>query len=526
MRNKGVDEAWLLDIIERRMSRRTALKLIGSGSLAAIAAACTPFGSSPTTSTGPTGTLNLANPGEPNYIDPAMSLENYEFAIVRNVYEGLVAWNNSWSSFVPALATSWSSNADASEWTFHLRKGVKFHDGTAFDSTAVKASLTHYDPDKTNWGFLLSGISGIDASDPNTVVLKFSAPSPDILRNQVFIKMISPQLLSSGDPAQTAIGTGPFKWGSRAKGTSITLNANTSYWNSPAGGPGYTKAVLQSISDTNAAVQALQAGSVDIVPRIAPLQLQQLKSNSNLAVSTVKSWLVIHLIFRTDQGPLQDVRVRQAIAYAIDRDAIIKDVLLGQAQKATSLMPPGTYGRSEPSTVYNYDPAKAKSLLQAAGYPNGFSIALASGNSAPFPLVGQAIAGQLKQVGINMQADALEPGVAVNDVLISNTPKHTILLSTYGWVNGGPFHFNTQIIVNHPHYKGADMLALVDKVNHTPDGPDRLKVLADAQEMYAQVIPDFPLYYPSVSDAYTKTIQNYSAPVDAYQIDFTRAKSG
>jgi peptide/nickel transport system substrate-binding protein len=115
--------------------------------------------------------------------------------------------------------------------------------------------------------------------------------------------------------------------------------------------------------------------------------------------------------------------------------------------------------------------------------------------------------------------------VAVNDVLVSTTPKHTILLSTYGWVNGGPFHFGVKTVVNHPHYTGADLLALVDKVNTTPDGPDRLKVLADAQNLYAQVIPDFPLYYPSVTDAYSNNIHDYSAPVDAYQIDFTRSFS-
>jgi peptide/nickel transport system substrate-binding protein len=454
-----------------------------------------------------------------------MALENYEFAVLRNVHEGLVAWNGDWSDFVPALATSWSSNADATEWTFNLRSGITFHDGTPFDSHSAKATMLHYDPAKTNWGFLMSGISNIDDSDAAKLVMKFSAPSPDILRNQVFVKMMSAKQITDNTAADKAIGTGPYMWDSRAKGTSITLKANPSYWNAPAGGPYYQQAVLESIADTDSAVSALQAGSVNIVPRIAPIQAQQLQSNGSVALSNTHSWLVIHLIFRTDQGPLKDVRVRQAIAYAIDRDSIIKEILLGQATKATSLMPPGTYGRVEPQTTYDYNPDKAKSLLQAAGLASGFSIALASGNNAPFPLVGQAIASQLKQVGINMTADALEPGVAVNDTLVSETPHHTILLSTYGWVNGGPFHFGVKTVVNHPHYKAADLNDLVDKVNTTPDGPDRLKVLADAQEMYAQVIPDFPLYYPSVIDAYSNNISGYSAPVDAYQIDFTKAFS-
>jgi peptide/nickel transport system substrate-binding protein len=552
------------EAVARTVSRRTALKVFGTGAVASLLAACgaqatsapattaptsapasspgggtataTPAQSAasaaPTATTAvsapaaPTGTITLANPNEPNFIDPAQALENYEFSVLRNTYEGLVAWNSDWTDFVPALATSWESNADATVWTFHLRQGITFHDGTPFDSSSAKATFVHYDPAKTNWGFLMSGITKIDDSDPATLVLTFSTPSPDILRNQVFVKMMSSKLLSDGQAANMCVGTGPYKWVSRAKGTSITLGANTSYWNSPAGGPHYQTAVLQSISDTNAAVSALEAGSVNIVPAVAPIQAQQLQSNSSIALSTTHSWLVIHLIYRTDQGPLKDVRVRQAIAYGIDRDAIIKDILLGHAQKATSLMPPGTYGRVDPATTYDYNPTMAKSLLAAAGYGSGLNIALASGNTAPYPLVAQAIANQLKQVGINMQADALEPGVAVNDVLVSATPKHTILLSTYGWVNGGPFHFGVETIINHPHYTGADLVALVNTVNHTPDGPARLKALADAQELYAQVIPDFPLYYPTVTDAYSNNVHDYSAAVDAYQIDFTRAYSG
>ena len=413
---------------------------------------------------------------------PPWRCENYEFSIVRGVYEGLVAWNEDFSDLVPSLATEWSSNADASEWTFKLRDDVFFHDGSKFDAAAAKATIQHYDPATTNWGFLFSGITDIDDSDPGTLIIKFSAPSPDIGRNQSFVKMISPALLAQGTPEldaasqpvnqQASGGTGPYVWGSRAPGTSVTLAANPSYWQQGAG-PYYQTVELDSIADTDAALTALQAGNVDILPRIAPLQLQRVTGDANLAVSTVPSWLVIHLIFRTDQAPLTDVRVRQAIAYGIDRQSIIDEVLLGQAQLATSLMPPGTYGRAEPTTTYPFDPDKAKALLAEAGY-DGTQIKLASGNNAPFPLVGQAIASQLADVGVNLVAEAMEPGVAVNDTLISETPGHTILLSTYGWVNGGPFHFNVRTVVNHPHYTGADVVDMVDKVNTTPDGPERL----------------------------------------------------
>ena len=152
-----------------------------------------------------------------------------------------------------------------------------------------------------------------------------------------------------------------------------------------------------------------------------------------------------------------------------------------------------------------------------------------------FELVGEASSGE-EAVSL---VDRLRPDLVLMDIkmtgiggieaarLITSThpETRTILLSTYGWVNGGPFHFGVKTVVNHPHYKAADLNDLVNKVNTTPDGPDRLKVLGDAQEMYAQVIPDFPLYYPTVIDAYSSNINGYSAPVDAYQIDFTKAFS-
>jgi len=535
----------LAALTARTMSRRSALKVLGGTTAATVIGAVAPRvamaqSAAPAASPGggqpaaPVGTLRLANPGEPNFLDPAMALENYEFSVVRGVYEGLVAWNDDFSQLVPSLATSWSSNADATEWTFNLRDGVTFHDGTPFDSAAAKATIQHYDPNTTNWGFLFSNITNIDASDPKVLKVTFSAPSPDIGRNQVFVKMISPALLAQSTPEgdatkqpvnqQASGGTGPYAWQGRTPGTSVTLQANPTYWRTGAG-PYYQTVELDSIADSDAALTALQSGGVDIMPRVAPLQLGRISSDSNLATGTVDSWLVIHLIFRTDQAPLSDVRIRQAIAHAIDRPSIIHDVLLDQATLATSLMPPGTYGRAEPATTYPFDQDKAKALLTAAGY-DGTEIKLASGNNQPFPLVGQAISAQLKDVGINLTAEAMEPGVAVNDTLVSTTPGHTILLSTYGWVNGGPFHFNVRTVINHPHYTAADIVDLVDKVNTTPDGPDRLAILAQAQEVYAQQIPDFPLWYPKVTDAFNTHVKGYGPPVDAYQIDFTKAYSG
>jgi peptide/nickel transport system substrate-binding protein len=139
------------------------------------------------------GTLQVANLAEPNFIDPAYALEVEEFAVVRSVYDGLLQWNTTESQLVPALAESWTSNSDATEWTFKLRPNVTFQDGTPFNSSAMKTTFTHYLPG--SWGFLLGTMTNVDDSDPLVLKVSFSAPNPDFGRNLTFIKAMSPLLI-------------------------------------------------------------------------------------------------------------------------------------------------------------------------------------------------------------------------------------------------------------------------------------------------------------------------------------------
>ena len=174
------------------------------------------------------GTLQVANLSEPNFIDPAYALEVEEFAVVRSVYDGLLQWNASQSQLVAALATSWSANANATEWTFKLRPDVTFQDGTPFTSSAMKTTLSHYLPG--SWGFLLGGMTKVDDSDPLVLKVSFSAPNPDFGRNLTFIKAISPTLIQQKAAAKRAVGTGAYQWGEWVHGEKITLSANTNYW--------------------------------------------------------------------------------------------------------------------------------------------------------------------------------------------------------------------------------------------------------------------------------------------------------
>ena len=218
------------------------------------------------------GTLQVANLAEPNFIDPAYALEVEEFAVVRNVYDGLLQWNVAESKLVPALATSWASNANATEWTFQLRPGVTFQDGTPFNSSAMKATFTHYLPG--SWGFLLGGLTKVDDSNPQVLKVTFSAPNPDFARNLTFIKAMPPSLIGAKAAAKRAVGTGAFQWGEWVHGQKITLTASDNYWDKPE--PYLDGVDLITVTDETARVNGLESGSLNLIMRVDPHDLPSL----------------------------------------------------------------------------------------------------------------------------------------------------------------------------------------------------------------------------------------------------------
>lgn len=460
----------------------------------------------------PTGVLRVANPGEPNFIDPANALEITEWSMIRNVYDGLVEWNEDYTELVPALAVSWEVNDDASEWTFQLREGVTFHDSEAFDAAAAKTSLEYYQ-DKT-WGFTLENLDSIEVVESHLLVVTFSAPSPDFLRNQVLIRMISPKLIADAAVGTTAAGTGPYRLAEWNQGREMILEPADEYWGD---GPYLERIELRSISDTTTAINALTAGDIDVVMKLPPPQLEGLAANQEIDLHTKESWIEGHLVFRCDVPPLDDVRVRQAIAYALDRGAVVEHVLEGEAVVGASPMPPETYGVVTPETSYERDLDRARGLLAEAGYPDGLDLTMSvfAGIRVMGEEVSQAIVGQLAEAGINVELNILEPGVAILD-LTEDEPSNPLVHVEYGWTNGGPFHFTLGNALGHPHYTGQELESLIESIRTEPDGDRRLDLLAETQEAFMEEIPHLPLYHLTLTDATRNNVGGYTNPKDGY----------
>jgi len=249
---------------------------------------------------------------------------------------------------------------------------------------------------------------------------------------------------------------------------------------------------------------------------VSPLDIAALQRNKNITLSRTPSWSEWFLCIRCDQPITRDVRVRQAIAYGLDREALLNDLMIKQGVPATSPIPTGCYGHVDATTQYPYNPSKARQLLKEAGYPKGITLNMCCESVLNELLIGEAMIPQLGEAGISINFQQLAPGVAFEDLLAPH-PKHQLFILVYGWVNGAPFHFDAGTALHHAHYTGARLTALVHACNTTADGPARLRLLSEAQNLFMQELPHVPLWYPVLTDALQKKVSGYEVAVDGYQ---------
>jgi ABC-type transport system substrate-binding protein len=293
------------------------------------------------------------------------------------VFNSLVRKNEKFD-YVGDVASDIQVAPDGMTYTFKLRDGVKFHNGKAFTSADAKYTLdTLLASDSPKAGDFFEGsgaerksvVKSVEAPDPLTLVVRLNKPSNKFLSNLVPVGMM-PQGYTADQQKQTPVGTGAFKFVRNDESQQvIDLAANDSYW---GGAPAVKQLRVRTILDANTLQAELKSGGVDlaVVANLQPDTYQALGQDPNLKVAQFPGVNLTYLNFNVTAEPLSDPRVRQAIAYAIDREAIVKELLLGQARVANSILPEQSWAYS-PGQVYNYDPAKAQQILDEAGYKAG-----------------------------------------------------------------------------------------------------------------------------------------------------------
>ncbi len=329
--------------------------------------------------------------------------------IQRLVTELLTDHHWETGELLPWLAKSWEASPDATTWTIHLEEGVRFHDTTPFNAEAVKFNLERLLAIGLARG-TFDMIELIEAVDEYTVVIHTTPFAPFMhLLTYAPSGMVSPtqvEKLGSDNYYQHPVGTGPYIFIEHIRGDHSRLVANEDYWR---GRPYINEVIAKPIPETAARVAALEAGDIDVALSVPPIDIPMLEANPDIQILRAVPARTCYVGMNNQWGPFKDKRVRQAMNYAVDKNAINESIFLGEAYVSTAPITPRAFGYVA-QEVYEYDPAKAKALLADAGYPDGFEVTLTYGPGRYLmdTEVVEAVASYLKDVGIDVTIEALE----------------------------------------------------------------------------------------------------------------------
>jgi peptide/nickel transport system substrate-binding protein len=458
------------------------------------------------------GTLVAAITNDPGQFNPGVTTSFDTHAVADSMYNGLVGLDAN-ANPVPDLAESWEVSDDATAYTFHLARGVKWHDGQPFTSADVKFTfeniLLKYHS-RTKAG-LEKVLAGIDTPDDNTVVFRFNKPyAPLLQRLDVTETPILPKHIYEGieDPTKAEanlkpVGTGPFVFDSYTAGVEIRLKRNENYFK--AGLPHLDEVVFRVIPEQSTQIQALEAGEVDYVWRVPGPDAGRIADSPETDVLPVGSgpgggYCIMTMTFNLERDVFKDARVRQAFAHAIDRQQIVDQIIFGQGQAAVApISSEITWAHLADGLQYVYDPAKAESLLDEAGYPKGADGARFKVDFIHFPQFskyGELLREQLGKVGITLELRPLDRDAAV-DAIFNTRDFDTNIIS---YCNGADPEIGVRRmyvssnIGNIPFSNGAayvnpEVDELFDQASATADLATRGEIYRDLQQILLKDLP-------------------------------------
>ena len=368
-------------------------------------------------------TIRWARAGDSITLDPHAQNEGPTHALAHQMYDPLLQRDMS-GAIIPALATSWKAlKNNPNVWRFNLRQGVKFHDGSDFNSEDVVFSLNRAMADGSEMKELLSSVKDIRAVDSHTVDLETNGANPLLVNNltNMFImdkgwstanNVLTPHDVAKGETnfaTTNTNGTGAFILVSRSVDEKTVLKSNPNYWGKNIYPTEVSEIIYTPIQSAATRVAALLSGQVDIIQDVPVQDLARVRETEGLKVATAAQNRVIFFGLNTAEGPTSSIKVRQAMNIAINRDAIKKVVMRGQSDPTGVIMPPFVNGWTEALNKYpKYDIAVAKNLMADAGYGDGFSITLNCPNDRYIndEAICQSAVGMMGQIGIEVTLDA------------------------------------------------------------------------------------------------------------------------
>jgi peptide/nickel transport system substrate-binding protein len=366
----------------------------------------------------PGGSLTVAQGVEPPGLDPTTATSAAIPRVVySNIFEGLVKIDRD-GQIAPALAEKYTMTRDGKEYTFLLKRGVTFHDGKAFDAEDVKFTFSRLQDPKAGIAHpeYYTDIESVQAVDSHTVKIKLKAVNSLFLFNLARPDSIIVNRQAVDKLKTSPIGTGPFKFAEWARGNHITLTKFDGYHRK--GLPYLDKVTFKFIGDPSAQIASLKAGDIDVIGYdVSPENARLLEKDPKYKVLDGNTTNKVILSTNNSRKPFTDVRVRRAMAYAIDRTAIIKGAMSGYGVPIGSHMEPGNPYHIDLLSAYPYNPEKARQLLKEAGYPNGFDAVIKLPDRFAYARrTGEIITDMLAQVGIRLKIEVIEWGQWIDRV--------------------------------------------------------------------------------------------------------------
>jgi peptide/nickel transport system substrate-binding protein len=420
--------------VHRRTGRRAWALTVVAGIVAAVGLVA-PSAASASSGTGGTLIIGMTAGNIPpldTVLSGSQGYEGYRF-VGFQLYDGLTGFNLLQSTETPPvvgdLATSWTSGGGGTIWTFKLRPGVTFQDGTKFNAASVMFNFNrYYDPTFKYYDAAVSADAASlttkplswTATGPMTVKITLSSPDAHYPDDLTTLFMASPAAVEKEGNAGFGahpVGTGPFEFSSEVNGQELILKPFKHYW---AGAPKLNELVLKPIPDATARIAALRSGQVNWIEYPTPDDISQLKS-AGFNVLTNSYDHIWMWFLNTAAKPWNNVLVRQAANYAINRQAMATDLLHGTADPAYQVVPYANAAYSPTATGYDYDPAKAKALLKEAGYPHGFTTTVSyptsgSGNMIPGPMM-EYLQQEMAAVGITINLEPIQWASEITDLV-------------------------------------------------------------------------------------------------------------
>ena len=424
--------------------------------------------------------VTIAMQLEPPHLDPtSAAAQAIDSVVYSNIFEGLTRFMGD-GSVVPGLAESWEISEDGTVYTFRLREGVTFHDGSTMDAEDVKFSLDRARAeDSTNaQKALFEGITEVEAVDPQTVRVTLDGPNGSLLFNLAWGDAVIVAPESIGDIKTKPIGTGAYTFQEWVQGDRITLARNPDYWGDQ---PALASATFKFISDPTAAFAAMMAEDIDAFDNFpAPENLPQFEADPRFQVLVGSTEGETILSTNNKQPPFDDIRVRQAVAHAIDRRAIIDGAMFGYGTPIGTHFAPHNPAYKDLTGKSAYDPEQAKALLSEAGFAEGFDTTLHLPPPSYARRGGEIIAAQLAAVGIKAEIINVEWAQWLETVFRGKNFGLTIVSHTepmdIGIYARPEYYFQ---------YDSKAFQELMNRLNATTDSDSRTALMQEAQEMIA-----------------------------------------